>query len=105
VAFPFRWLFDRGPVPVAGDGTTVMRISWDRRERFRAWEYPSWRQLFDVGQWDDSRVILPAGQSGHPLSPFYFDQNDRWRQGQYRRQPFSRNAVSAAARHRLLLVP
>lgn len=105
VAFPFRWLFDRGPVPVEGDGTTVMRISWNRLDRFQAWEYPSWRQLFDVGQWDDSRVILPGGQSGHPLSPFYFDQNDRWRQGQYRRQPFSRTAVSAAARHRLLLVP
>lgn len=50
-------------------------------------------------------MILPAGQAGHPLSPFYFDQNEMWRQGQYRRQPFSREAVSAAARHRLLLVP
>jgi penicillin amidase len=82
-----------------------MRISFNRLNRFQAWEYPSWRQLFDIGQWDDARVILPSGQSGHPLSPFYFDQNDLWRQGQYRRQPFSREAVAAAARHRLLLVP
>ena len=103
--FPFQFLFNKGPVPVDGDGTTVMRVSFDRLNRFDAWEYPSWRQLFDVGQWDDSRVILPAGQSGHPLSPFYFDQNEMWRQGQYRRQPFSREAVAAAARHRLLLVP
>jgi penicillin G amidase len=102
---PFRWLFNRGPVPVQGDGTTVMRISFDRKTRFAAWEYPSWRQLFDVGQWDDSRVILPAGQSGHPMSPFYFDQNEMWRQGLYRTQPFSREAVSAATRYRLLLVP
>ncbi|MGH9221267.1 MAG: penicillin acylase family protein [Vicinamibacterales bacterium] len=103
--FPFQFLFNKGPVPVDGDGTTVMRVSFDRLNRFDAWEYPSWRQLFDVGQWDDSRVILPAGQSGHPLSPFYFDQNEMWRQGQYRRQPFSREAIAAAARHRLLLVP
>jgi penicillin G amidase len=103
--FPFQFLFNRGPVPIDGDGTTVMRVSFDRLNRFDAWEYPSWRQLFDVGQWDDSRVILPAGQSGHPLSPFYFDQNEMWRQGQYRRQPFSREAIAAAARHRLLLVP
>ncbi len=102
---PFRWLFNRGPVPVEGDGTTVMRISFNRPTKFAAWEYPSWRQLFDVGQWDDSRVILPSGQSGHPMSPFYFDQNEMWRQGQYRRQPFSREAVSAATRYRLLLVP
>ncbi len=102
---PFRWLFNRGPVPVQGDGTTVMRVSFNRPTRFDAWEYPSWRQLFDVGQWDDSRVILPSGQSGHPMSPNYFDQSDLWRQGQYRRQPFSREAVSAASTHRLLLVP
>ena len=105
IAFPFRWLFDRGPVPVEGDGTTVMRISWNRLTPFVAWEHPSWRQIFDVGQWDDARVTLPAGQSGHPMSPFYFDQNDTWRTGQYRTQPFSRGAVQAASKHRLLLVP
>jgi penicillin amidase len=104
-ALPMRWLFSRGPVPVEGDGTTVMRMSWDRLKGFAAWEHPSWRQLFEVGNWDNSRVILPGGQAGHPFSPYYFDQNDLWRQGQYRRQPFSRSAVSAAARHRLLLVP
>ncbi len=103
--FLFRYLFNRGPVPVEGDGNTVMRTSWNRPERFKAYEYPSWRQLFDVGEWDESRVILASGQSGHPMSPYYFSQNDLWRQGQYRRQPFSREAVAAAARHRLLLTP
>jgi len=105
IGFPLRWFLNRGPVPVDGDGTTLMRISWNRLAPFAAWEHPSWRQLFDVGQWDDSRVVLPAGQSGHPMSPFYFDQNETWRAGQYRTQPFSREAVSAAAKHRLLLVP
>ena len=105
IGFPIRWLFDRGPVPVDGDGTTVMRVSWNRMAPFTAWEYPSWRQLFDVGQWDDARVTLPAGQSGHPMSPFYFDQNETWRTGQYRQQAFSRSAVQAASKHRLLLVP
>ena len=102
---PLGWLFSRGPVPVQGDGTTVMRISWDRLKGFGSWEHPSWRQIFEVGNWDEARVILPAGQSGHPFSPFYFDQNEMWREGQYRRQPFSRDAVSAAAQHRLLFVP
>jgi penicillin amidase len=82
-----------------------MRISWNRLVPFQAWEYPSWRQLFDVGNWDESRVAMPSGQSGHPMSPFYFDQIDVWRQGRYRTQPFSRNAVNAATQHRLLFVP
>ncbi len=104
-ALPLKWLFSRGPVPVSGDGTTVMRVSWNRLRPFAAWEYPSWRQIFDVGAWDQSRVILPAGQSGHPLSPHYFDQNTLWREGRYRTQPFSREAVQAATQHRLLFVP
>lgn len=105
VAFPFAWLFNRGPVPITGDGTTVMRVSWNRRRPFQAWEYPSWRQILDAGDWDRSRVAHPSGQSGHPLSPHYFDQNATWRDGRYRRQLFTRSAVSAAAAHRLLLVP
>ena len=83
------WLFNRGPSPIVGGITTVNRVSYHRLRPFAAWEIPSWRQLFDVGAWDESRVVLPGGQSGHPLSPHYFDQNEMWRQGQYRVQPFS----------------
>jgi penicillin amidase len=104
-AAPLRWLFNRGPVPMIGDTYTVNRTSFNRLEPFAVWEMASWRQLFDVGAWDQARVVLPAGQSGHPLSPHYFDQNDLWRQGQYRQQPFSRAAIEAARAHRLLLTP
>jgi penicillin amidase len=103
--FPLRWLFDRGPSEIAGDGTTVMRVSFNRLRSFAAWEIPSWRQVLDVGNWDESQVVLPAGQSGHPLSPHYFDQNEMWRQGNTRPQPFTRSAVDAARAHRLLLMP
>lgn len=104
-ARPLSWLFNRGPSEVSGGISTVMRISHHRLRPFAAWEAPSWRELFDVGNWDGSQVVLPAGQSGHPLSPHYFDQNEMWRLGQYRSQPFSRAAVDAARAHRLLLLP
>ena len=58
-----------------------------------------------MGAWDNSRVVLPAGQSGHPLSPHYFDQNELWRAGQFRPQAYSRGAVDGAAVHRQLLTP
>lgn len=99
------WLFNRGPVPVTGDGTTVLRVSYRRQAGFSAWEYPSWRQVFDVGDWDNSRVVLPAGQSGHPLSAQYFDQNDLWRAGQFRPVAYSRGAVDGAAAHRQVASP
>lgn len=103
--WPLRWMFNRGPSPIGGGMATVMRTSYHRLRPFAAWEIASWRQIFDVGAWDESRVVLPAGQSGHPLSPYYFDQNDLWRHGQYRVQPFSRARVEAARVHRLLLLP
>ena len=53
----------------SGDGTTVMRVSWNRLRPFRGWEAPSWRQLLDVGEWDQARVVLPTGQSGHLHEP------------------------------------
>ncbi len=99
------WFFNRGPVPVVGDGTTVMRISHRRLAGFRAWEHPSWRQVLDVGSWDSSKVVLPTGQSGNPSSPNYFDQNELWRLGQYRTVAYSRGAVDSAAVHRQLLTP
>jgi penicillin amidase len=99
------WFFNRGPVAVTGDGTTVMRVSHRRMAGFGAWEHPSWRQVFDVGDWDSSRVALPAGQSGHPLSAQYFDQNEAWRTGQYRTVAYSRAAVNAAAAHRQVASP
>ena len=99
------WFFSRGPVPVTGDGTTMMRISHRRLEGFGAWELPSWRQVLDVGGWDTSKVVLPVGQSGHPMSPHYFDQNDLWRRGEYRSLVYSRAAVNGAATHRQLLTP
>lgn len=99
------WFFDRGPIAMPGDGTTVMRISYMRLEGFGAWEHPSWRQVLDVGAWDNSKVVLPAGQSGHPMSPHYFDQNPLWQQGQYRPVTYSRAAVNGAARSRQLLLP
>jgi penicillin G amidase len=99
------WFFSKGPIAMVGDGTTVMRVSWNRARPFAAWEAPSWRQLIDVGEWDQSRAVLPAGQAGHAQSAHYFDQNELWRSGRYRPQPFSRQAVVAAQAHRLVLVP
>jgi penicillin amidase len=104
-AGPFGWLFNRGPVQMIGDGTTVLRVGYDRTRPFEASTIPSWRQIIDVGHWDQSRVVLPAGESGHPLSPHYFDQNERWREGRYHTQPYTRAAVERARAHRLLLTP
>ena len=63
------------------------------------------RMIVSPGRESEGIMHMPTGQSGHLSSPHYFDQNELWRTGQYRTQPFSRTAVLAAQAHRLLLLP
>jgi penicillin amidase len=97
--------FSRGPVPIAGDGETVNKTTIDLQEPYRTADLASYRQILDVGAWDNSRAVITTGQSGHARSPHYFDQNSLWRQGEYHTLPFSRQAVVAARTSQLVLIP
>lgn len=99
------WLFSRGPVPVAGDGMTVNKTTTNLRRPYETSDAASYRQILDVGAWDQSVAVNTAGESGHPASPHYFDQNALWREGRYHSLPFSRAAVEAATVSQLELVP
>ena len=99
------WFFSRGPVPVAGNNMTVNKTTTNLRRPYETSEAASYRQILDVGAWDQSLGVNTAGQSGHPRSPHYFDQNALWRRGRYRALPFTRQAVEKATASRLQLVP
>jgi penicillin amidase len=99
------WFFSRGPVPVGGDSTTINKTTTDLRRPYATSEAASYRQILDVGEWDASLGVNITGQSGHPRSPHYFDQNRLWQRGEYRALPFTRPAVEAATVSRLELVP
>lgn len=66
---------------------------------------PMLELVFDLQDWDRSRVVLPPGQSAAPDSPRYIDQVDRWRAGEMAVLPFSQAAIAARADSRLTLVP
>jgi penicillin amidase len=99
------WFFSRGPVPQPGDSFTVRKASINDRAPYAVTDLASYRQVFDVGNWDRSLVVNTTGQSGHPRSPHYFDQNALWASGQYRTMPYTRAAVEKARTSRLLLTP
>jgi len=42
-----------------------------------------YRGVYDFADPDASVFIISTGQSGHPLSPFYDDQGELWRRGEY----------------------
>jgi penicillin amidase len=99
-------IFNRGPWPMGGDVDTVC-MQFAPRDTAAGPHYhaPSYRQIFDPGDWDSARVILPAGQSGHPASSHYADMAAAWRAGGYFPLLWSREAVERHTADVLTLEP
>ena len=65
----------------------------------------SYREIFDVADWDRSLAINVPGQSGQPGSPYYDNLLKLWAENEYFPLAFSDRAVRAAAKYRLTLRP
>jgi penicillin amidase len=65
----------------------------------------SYRQIFDVSNWDRSLVVNVPGQSGQPESPYYSNLLQLWTNNEYFPLAFTRGAVEKVASHRLTLQP
>ncbi len=63
----------------------------------------SYREIFDVADWDRSRVTNTPGQSGQPGSPFYGNLLPLWADDVYFPLVYSRPRVEQEAAHRLVL--
>jgi penicillin amidase len=66
---------------------------------------PSWRFLIDFANIDGALFVLPAGNSGNPMSPHFFDFNQMWLEGKYWNIPISKDRVLAKAVNTLVLNP
>ena len=81
-------------VPLSGSGQTPNVAS-----------YVSMRHIASPGNWDATRHVIPLGESGNPQSQFYKDQFNAWKDGTPLLFPFSKEAISAAARETITLTP
>jgi penicillin G amidase len=103
---PLARIFNPPPVTMPGDRDTICMTAELPNSPLRAsGNSVSYRQLFDLGAWDDARVILAGGQAGQPASPHYGDMIPLWRDGEYAPLPFSAEAVAAATVNELTLIP
>jgi penicillin amidase len=66
---------------------------------------PAMRFVANLADWDDSILLLPAGQSGQPGSSHYSDQFSYWYEGKEILAPFSDAAELKARKHVLTLRP
>ena len=66
---------------------------------------PAMRFVANLGNWDESIMLIAGGQSGQPGSAHYADQFPYWYEGRPIYQPFSDPAEVTARKHTLTLKP
>jgi penicillin amidase len=97
-------LLDRGPTERPGDGDVVQATQY-ADESFEQTSGASYREIFDLADWDNSVAINVPGQSGQPGSRHFDDLLPLWSAGQYFPLKFSRDAVDAITTDLLILQP
>jgi penicillin G amidase len=66
---------------------------------------PSMRFVANLGNWDESILLITTGESGQPGSTHYSDQFSYWYEGKPIFAPFSDAAEAKAVKHKLTLRP
>ncbi len=89
----------RGPWPRGGTkGTLNSSFSVQGRDKhYRVSVGPSMRSVIDFADIDSATLVLPAGNSGNPMSDHFFDFNRLWQEGKTWTLPISREAVQQKA--------
>ena len=96
---------NRGPYEVPGSFHTVSPYSYSYNNLYKVNHGASHRHIFDTGNWDASKTIIPTGESGIPASKFYLDQIEMYLNNEYHADPFSKIEVDKLARYRMKLLP
>jgi penicillin G amidase len=66
---------------------------------------PAMRFVANLGNWDESIMLVPGGESGQPGSTHYTDQFPYWYEGRPIYQPFSDAGEASLRKHTLTLKP
>lgn len=93
--------FSLGPIPRGGDAQTPNNTKHD--DKFNQLHGATYRQLFDLADWNRALVTNAPGQSGQPGSPFYANLLYRWAVADYVPLYYTRDKIEEAAKHRLKL--
>jgi penicillin amidase len=100
-----RGLFNVGPFPVGGSHSTVWKGDFRLRKPFKNHVGPSLRVLCDLADVNNTRTVLPPGQSGHIYHRDYDNQIALWRNGAYKRQPMDQEVIEGMNYDHLTLWP
>ena len=98
-------LVNIGPVETSGSNFAINSTDWCFGDDFTIGSYPSMRMVVDLSNLDNSRTVLPSGQSGHVMSKYYDDQVDNWIENDMYANYFSREIVELNQKDLMYLRP
>jgi penicillin amidase len=104
---PFNLLFNVGPYPVPGGPEVINQMGFDLTDEgvYRVKYGPAMRIVIDMADIENSKSILPTGQSGNIMSRYYYDQAMMYNTGKMRKQKMNRAEIEANRIGRLVLQP
>ena len=97
--------FNRGPYPLGGDSDTVNVGASSYSAPQNVLSIPAYRQIVDLGDFENSRAIHLPGQSGHPASKHYDDFVPLWRANKYHPVYFDADTIERSAEGIIELSP
>lgn len=104
-----KYLLNRGGprgYPMGGDAHTPQQAAFRPDGTYSpVTNAPTYRQVIDTGNWENSWSMSVPGQSGNPASPHYCDSIHPWLNLEYRPMVFGRKMAETAAYHHLILKP
>jgi penicillin G amidase len=97
--------FNVGPFAVGGSHATVNVGQYFLNHPYENAVGPSMRQIFDLADINNTRTVLPPGQSGQVFSKHYKDQVMLWLNGGYNVRPMQLSVYESTCRDVLTLEP
>lgn len=103
---PLNLIFNIGPYPAPAEAHFVNRM----KSTFSKHDYivnstPSTRRLVDFSNPEEAVSILPSGNSGNFMSPYYDDQVQAFLRGEYRPMILNVDKARDQIQHTLVLEP
>ena len=103
---PFNILFNLGPEPIGGAYNEINNLKPSGYvEGFKVKAGPSVRRVIEFGKQITAFSVLPSGNSGHILSPYYKNQFKMYQMGKFRREYLTSDELEKAGYEEMVFVP
>jgi penicillin G amidase len=105
VPFLARFFSIHSPYEGSDNTINVAHMIMKGKNPYRAEHLASYRALYDLSNLEQSRYVIPTGQSGNFFSPYYRDLSKLWGANRYITIPTRPEAIAKSATNKLILQP